>query len=368
MSDALGVPNIFTIAAPLIDAMQDHPEFSVGYNRYFCSKQLVIGPQDQAINLLRFSIRQGSPDAVAWYHRVLKTEKTNLELAGRVLGLAVSSSHRFSNGVSFRDLAELPDTENFNALKVDGAKWSIDRTSVASIDIGAADGGSVYDNGIERVSNAKEQLRATVNSLSLSEKCNPIVAETWINFLDPDLQAAEYFRIWSRSETEGSLPLGGLTLSWREVHWVEKFLQCPKEVMDACKIPLERLNTARRRLSAGDKALDGAICLETLLSGQGSGELTHKVSVRTALLLGKSLNERKEIRKRVRDFYSLRSAVVHGSTKRKRPDDDRRTAEDGLELCLAVLRAVIENKTAPAPEEWELTGGPPWNRFNSITP
>ncbi len=41
-------------------------------------------------------------------------------------------------------------------------------------------------------------------------------------------------------------------------------------------------------------------------------ELTYRLQLRAALLLGTTLSERKEIRKAVHDLYNLRSRVVHG--------------------------------------------------------
>lgn len=143
---------------------------------------------------------------------------------------------------------------------------------------------------------------------------------------------------------------------------VETYLGLPLEVAEACDVPLARLNLARRRLSPGDKAIDGSICLEALLSGKSSEGLTHKLAVRAALLLGSTLLERQAIDQKVRRFYRLRSQVVHGAANGN-DAKAREAAEAGLKICASAIRAVVKSATKPDPEVWELTGGPAWNRL-----
>ena len=121
----------------------------------------------------------------------------------------------------------------------------------------------------------------------------------------------------------------------------------------------DRLNLARRRRSPGDQAIDGGICLEALLGDDSPQELTYKLRLRAALLLGTTLSERHEIRQAVGDLYALRSKVVHG--RARRPEDtlpDTRCASRGLEICAQAARAIVQRNDRPNFATWELTGGP----------
>jgi hypothetical protein len=135
------------------------------------------------------------------------------------------------------------------------------------------------------------------------------MAETWQEFADPDLNAAEFGASWMSNQGEGRLPIVSENVTDEMLDWVEKYLELPSEVANACDVPLARLNLARRRVGSGDKAIDGSVCLEALLSGRSRGELTHRLSVRVALLLERSLDERQKIAEKVRKFYALRSEV-----------------------------------------------------------
>jgi hypothetical protein len=184
----------------------------------------------------------------------------------------------------------------------------------------------------------------------------------WQEFVDSEIEAAEFGLTWMSSRHEGRHSIHPAEMTDEMIESVEKYLGLPPDVSDACDVSLARLNLARRRLSPADKAIDGSVCLEALLSGKARGELTHRLSVRTALLLGASLAERTEIAEKIRKFYQLRSDAIHGSVDKK-PEMNRRIADDGLKLCLFVVQAVIKSREVPQPEVWELTGGPPGNRF-----
>jgi hypothetical protein len=64
---------------------------------------------------------------------------------------------------------------------------------------------------------------------------------------------------------------------------------------------------------AYEAILDFAISLETLLNRGEKELISFRVSLYMALLIGINLKERKIIEKDIKDFYSLRSNLVHGS-------------------------------------------------------
>src|SRR5262249_22094734 len=120
-----------------------------------------------------------------------------------------------------------------------------------------------------------------------------------------------------------------------------------------------RLNLARRRQSPGNQAIDGGICLEALLGDESPQELTYKLRLRAALLLGRTVDERQTIREDVRRFYDLRSKVVHGRVRgAKDASRDGHIALRGLQICTQAVRAIVQRNALPDYGEWELTGGP----------
>ncbi|MHC0551361.1 hypothetical protein [Salinicoccus sp. CNSTN-B1] len=85
------------------------------------------------------------------------------------------------------------------------------------------------------------------------------------------------------------------------------------------QLAFSRLENSLYRHNEGDRIIDIAIGLESLLSDDEKSELTHKLALRCAFLLQKSpLEESKlDIFKNMKAIYAYRSAVVHGSNQKK---------------------------------------------------
>jgi hypothetical protein len=93
-----------------------------------------------------------------------------------------------------------------------------------------------------------------------------------------------------------ALPLG----QWRAL---------PDQTRERLERAIDRLNLACRR-SGADAGLDTAIALECALD-PGSGEITHKISVRSALLLGGTIEDRLATQRLVKQLYGARSRIAH---------------------------------------------------------
>ena len=98
----------------------------------------------------------------------------------------------------------------------------------------------------------------------------------------------------------------------------------------------ERRNLGRFRYE--DRLLDIAVALEVLFGLQG-GELTHKLSVRAAYLLGDSGEERLAVYKSVQHLYEERSRIVHGN--RPRRDGTKTDTEETVEGAYRIGRAAL---------------------------
>jgi hypothetical protein len=202
-------------------------------------------------------------------------------------------------------------------------------------------------------------IHRAIRGFTLAEQSAPVVGISWIDFCDPELTLASVGLIWNGARFEGSLNRVPTRAVDEEVlDWVERYLHLSPEMCDVVDVAMDRLNLARRRTSLGDKAIDGAICLESLLGDGTSQELSYRLKLRAALLLGKAVEERKAIRDAVRKFYTLRSNVVHGrAMAEKNNSADGATVAKGLEICGLALQAIVKMNRKPIPSEWELSGG-----------
>jgi Apea-like HEPN len=66
--------------------------------------------------------------------------------------------------------------------------------------------------------------------------------------------------------------------------------------------------------NADSQLLDCITAAEAMLSGDGTSELTFKLSFRMASMLGRTVEERKMIFQAMKVFYDARSKTVHGAT------------------------------------------------------
>ena len=199
-------------------------------------------------------------------------------------------------------------------------------------------------------------------AFTLVKNAAPIVGASWIDFVEAELQETEEMRrSWMGATYEGQLPMVPVKVDQEAVDLVQRFLAMSADIAPKCDVAIERLNSARRRHSAGNRAIEAGICLEALLGdNDDKGEITYKLCLRTALLLGSNLKQRKDTSKTVRELYNLRSKTVHGNLMKegKRGKNDE-IASKGLDVCAEVLRKIVDLNRRFEPADWELSGGTP---------
>lgn len=125
------------------------------------------------------------------------------------------------------------------------------------------------------------------------------------------------------------------------------------------KVALKRLNQAQVRHDIGDRAIEVAIALESLL-GNGNTELTHRVSMRGAKLLGGTVEERMRTFDVIKAAYGIRSSMVHtgsGTQEKHRICGTRTHANEiiplAISVCAKVVLKLLSNRAIPE-----------WNRFD----
>jgi hypothetical protein len=124
------------------------------------------------------------------------------------------------------------------------------------------------------------------------------------------------------------------------------------------RMALNRLDEAVFKLecNSADAFLDIVIGLETLMvESDSTQESTHKVAVRTARFLESSLSVRKEVFRKVKKLYGLRSKIAHGKTLVL---DEANTLliSEGAEVLGRVLRKMLQDgNTELEPSDLDLS-------------
>jgi len=337
-------------------AMTAHPDFSVEKCLFFLSRQIGCWPSTQSRNLLEQAARAGGKAAVDWYRKVLSASSAHVNVISEMYGLIVREPVEFSNGVRLVPISELIDTPQARALASKimahpvGAR---DFPAAAILTFRNIAGETDHAAGHKEYLAAIETIRRTVTALTLSEANTPTTGVSWIDFHDADLTASGFGYTWQNATYDGRLPRHPVDIDPAAIEWAEKVLVLRGDVAAKCNFALARLNLARRRQTPGDQAIDGCIAFEALLSDRQPGDLTYKLKLRAARLLGNSYIERKEISRKVGSFYRLRGKVVHGQSTGA-SEEDRQAAKDGLDLTLAALRKIVLEAQIPDLQALEL--------------
>lgn len=150
-------------------------------------------------------------------------------------------------------------------------------------------------------------------------------------------------------------------------HWeklkplYKMFMSLSQKDKDHLKIPIQRLNQARRRLSYVDKAIDQGIAMEALfLNDKSDGEqISFILRLRASLWLGSGIEEREKLLHFFSAAYTCRSNAVHNgklaheikvSHRGKIPIKDLLKESD--QLCIDAIKKIINNG-----------GFPDWNKL-----
>jgi hypothetical protein len=362
---------------PIIEAMESHPKFRNELTRCFGSKWLLLNPRSQADKLPKIAFERGPSAAVAWCRKVYSTERADLRYVSAVHGLQIAQPVKLSNGVSLMPLANLPPSANAEALQLQFQSSWPDPTTPWPI---WATFEKPEDVCSERPSfdvtrQLSDEIERTIRAFTLVEDaapvspwgaapvtlwgCAPVIGTSWIDFVDHELVMAESGHSMSVTPARDvALNFHSRDVDTDAIEWVERYLRLAPELRSKCDIAMERLNLARRRHSPGNKAIEGAICLEALLGKPDDKQgITYKLGLRSALLLSTEFDERCKISDNVKKFYTLRSNTVHGKTSKSNTYAD--CAARGLDICARVLRKIVSlNKTFVA-SDWELSGGEP---------
>ncbi len=132
---------------------------------------------------------------------------------------------------------------------------------------------------------------------------------------------------------------------------LSNWLDLSEERRMELRVPMQRLNSAMRRPSQVDSAIDLGIALESIFLPDGRGALTFRLRVRAARWLGSTPGERRRLSTVVGELYAVRSKAVHEgrAPDRVHQRETRELLEEGYELTARALLALI-TKGAP---DWD---------------
>lgn len=310
-------------------------------------------------------------ETVEWLRRVLATEKSAGHYCMAVWGAPVSDVIQLTEDIQLVPFERLPEDARKFSLKNAGL-WAASlpqhnpllfeqpssvlmlsrMIAPAVVAIGDENQVPVASNPF---SEAHEYLHDVALVLVAVGPRALTTATMWFEYSEPDMKRAAVRGGSSMKMTE-IIPM---TLS--ECPEVDPgiahaaicgFLRLDEATKGKVRVALKRLHQAQIRHDVGDRAIEVAIALESLL-GSGNTELTHKVSMRGAKFLGGSVKERLRTFDIVKGAYGVRSSMVHTgtATEKYKICGEKTPASEivpqAISICARVVLKILDNSTLP---------------------
>jgi hypothetical protein len=143
---------------------------------------------------------------------------------------------------------------------------------------------------------------------------------------------------------------------------VQRYLALVGPTRRQVRIAIHRLRQSLFRHSIEDRAIELAIALEALMGDGQKTELTHKIAVRSARLLGGSNEARAMNFGIVKKTYEVRSKVVHGQQVNPSATEtllgERVPVESVLDkasiMCTGLIQRVVQLGSIPKWQEFDI--------------
>ena len=143
-------------------------------------------------------------------------------------------------------------------------------------------------------------------------------AVMWRHFADDhvfDMRRGVGFQVWSPSgfEIADAAPFSKEQIgqAWALYN---KLTAMSDSDLDRLRVPMDRWTESLNHRDPVDKMIDLGIAFEALLVPSKVSELTFRFSLRGSLYLGKTMEDRRRLKREFEQVYDCRSRAVHGGT------------------------------------------------------
>lgn len=348
-----------TVWNKLRKALEAHEVFGKGRHVFAGAHQLQLHPSMLSRFINRPLAARGPEDTLRWLRAIFSVEKFVSRQCAELIGVKVDREFAFSNGLQLLPLENMRPSWHSNQLRYvyDGP-----RSFLAATPSDVAGMIQKVELSFSTDHNAHRHDYSVFSDLALAitaaTDAAPVVGAAWGEYEDTDFADAEFGWVHTPARYEGRPPeFFTITLEDHHVELINRFLSLSGKVRRACVTAAGRLNSARRRVEAGQSAIDLATAFESLLATSDERtEITYRLRLRAALILASDYEGRQEVANRIRDLYALRSKIVHGDSVASSTAPDRATVEWGTQNFSRLLNLVIGEGRLPDLKRLELTG------------
>ncbi|NKM26781.1 HEPN domain-containing protein [Rhizobium laguerreae] len=348
-----------TVWGKLRKALEAHKVFGKGRQVFAGAHQLQLHPSMLSRHINRPLATRGPEDTLRWLHAIFSVERFVSRQCAELIGVKVGRDFAFANGVQLLPLENMRPSWHSDQLRY---VYEGPRSFLAATPSDVAGMIQKVELSFSTDHNAHRQDYSAFSDLALAitaaTDAAPVVGAAWGEFEDTDFADAQFGWVHTPARYEGRPPqFFAVTLEDHHVEPINRFLSLSGKVRRACVTAAARLNSARRRVEAGQTAIDLATAFESLLATSDERtEITYRLRLRAALILASGYEGRLEVSNRIKDLYGLRSKIVHGDSVASSTTADRSTVEWGTQNFSRLLNLVIGEGRLPDLRRLELTG------------
>lgn len=292
--------------------------------------------------------------AVDWLLRLLHTREADGFFKTAVWGFSVDDERRFSDSSRLMPFSELPNSYMKSRI-LERAKPCYDRSmwlSPTYFDVPRASfvkeiskfpyiasNGTAYVK-IDALQKEARDFWEVVGAASIG---HPLAIGCWFEYVDDDLDVEGWQNpiAWILPEipprVAACTPTSGLTIQ----NDLGRYDALPEEVRSDLLRSMNRFTLSQCRYQLTDRILDLALAFEIAVSGGGDqAPPSWKVSVRSAQLIGGTLDIRQKIRNWISELYKLRNKATHGGSLKV---SGREKQEQIVLHCSEIYRRLIQS-------------------------
>lgn len=340
-------------------AMEAHQIFGRGRHVFAGAHQLQLHPGIFSQFLSRPLKRRGPVGTLAWLHEIYSLETFVSRHCAELLGVKLVRELEFTNGVRLVPFENMRGSYHADQLRyAHAAPQSMVRYQPQDF------AGMIklvtlrFSPDHKYLQTDYSAFNAVALGITIATDGAPVVGLAWSEYENTDYDDAEIGWFSMPPRYDGRPPWHQtVELADEHVVWINRYLSLSGQTQKACSIAASRLNSARRRVDPVDCAIDLATAFEALISKKDeTSEISYRLKLRAALLLGTSYDERVAVSKHFAELYSLRSKGIHGVGPSGDLSSAQATATWGEKACQQLLRLVVEAGRLPDLGRLELTG------------
>jgi hypothetical protein len=305
-------------------------------------------------------------DAVDWLLKLLRTREATVLIKAAIWGFQLDQPAALSETAQLVPFAALPNSYMKGRIEerarpcYDGSAWMTPAyydlpdvayaEEVAQFPYIGSDGAA-----FQRMNDLEERLNDLVVILQAATVGRPIAVACWFEYLDHDLEYAEWENAfsWFLPEVHPRVQRGSVVEGSRIQANLANFDALAPERREGLLRSMDRFRLSQSRRQPIDRVLDLTLAFEIAVSGPGGEQSppSYKVSVRTAQAIGGVLSDRRQNRTSIGDLYKLRNRATHGSQlKTKSTDAIHTVINTNSQIYVKLMTKLLSIEATP---DWQ---------------